>query len=107
MMMMNGTHRHWYDAWSWLCALHIMVSLFILAERSSQHSRNANIHGTSVYNHAASKAIIRANGEAVPVTGHGGTQGCEASRLPHCLDNHLTDGGEVFSFTSPAVQRDS
>jgi hypothetical protein len=30
--------------------------------------------------------------EAMPVTGHGDLWGCE---IPHCLDNRLTDGGEV------------
>jgi hypothetical protein len=30
-------------------------------------------------------------------TGHGGPQGSEMSRLPHFLDNQLTDGGEVVS----------
>jgi hypothetical protein len=39
-------------------------------------------------------------GKAIPVTGGGGPQGCETSRLPHYLDNLLTDGGEV-SFTRP------
>jgi hypothetical protein len=38
-------------------------------------------------------------GKAIPATGHGGPQGCETSRLPHFLDNRLTDGGEVFSLT--------
>jgi hypothetical protein len=38
-------------------------------------------------------------GTAIPVTGRGGPQGCETSRLPHCLDNWLTDGGEVVSLT--------
>jgi hypothetical protein len=36
-------------------------------------------------------------GKAVPVTGHGGPQGCETLRLPHFLGNRLTDGGEVAS----------
>jgi hypothetical protein len=35
----------------------------------------------------------------IPVTGLGSQQGCETSRLPHFLDNRLTDGGEVFSLT--------
>jgi hypothetical protein len=34
-------------------------------------------------------------GKAIPVTGRGGPHGCETSRLPHFLDNRLTDGGEV------------
>jgi hypothetical protein len=36
-------------------------------------------------------------GKAIPVTGRGGPKGCETSRLPHFLDNRLTDGGEVVS----------
>jgi hypothetical protein len=38
-------------------------------------------------------------GKAIPVTGRGGPQGCERSRLPHFLDNRLTDGGKVVSLT--------
>jgi hypothetical protein len=38
-------------------------------------------------------------GKATPVTGREGTLGCETSRLPHFLDNRLTDGGEVVSLT--------
>jgi hypothetical protein len=38
-------------------------------------------------------------GKAISVTGRGGPQGCETSRLPHFLDNRLTDGGEVVSLT--------
>jgi hypothetical protein len=36
---------------------------------------------------------------AIPVTGRGGPWGCERSKLPHFLDNRLTDGGEVVSLT--------
>jgi hypothetical protein len=32
-------------------------------------------------------------GKDIPVTGRGGTYGCERSRLPHCLDKRLIDGG--------------
>jgi hypothetical protein len=38
-------------------------------------------------------------GKVIPVTGRGGLQGCETSRLQHFLDNRLIDGGEVVSFT--------
>jgi hypothetical protein len=38
-------------------------------------------------------------GKTIPVTGCGGSQDCEMSRLPHFLDNRLTDGGEVVSLT--------
>jgi hypothetical protein len=35
--------------------------------------------------------------KAIPVTGPWGPYGYETSRLPHFLDNRLTDGGEVVS----------
>jgi hypothetical protein len=34
-----------------------------------------------------------------PVTSHGDPQDSETSRLPHFLDNRLTDGGDVVSLT--------
>jgi hypothetical protein len=52
-------------------------------------------------------------GKSVPVTGHGDLLDCETSRLPHFLDNLLTDGGEVVSlkgrtpFIAPPPQEDS
>jgi hypothetical protein len=38
-----------------------------------------------------------AKDKAIPVTGHEGPLGCERSRLPHFLDNWLTDGSEGVS----------
>jgi hypothetical protein len=35
-------------------------------------------------------------GKVIPVTGR---EGLSTSRLPHFLDNRLTDGGEVVSLT--------
>jgi hypothetical protein len=35
--------------------------------------------------------------KAIPVTDRRDPYGCETSKLPHFLDNRLTDGGEVFS----------
>jgi hypothetical protein len=49
----------------------------------------------------------REEGEAIPVTGHGGPEGCETSRLPHYLDNRLTDGGKVVSRPLPHPPEDS
>jgi hypothetical protein len=43
--------------------------------------------------------IIIIRGKANPVTGRGGRQGYETSRLPHCIDNRLADGDEVVSPT--------
>jgi hypothetical protein len=39
--------------------------------------------------------------KAVPVTGRGGPQGCETSRLPLFLDSRFTDDGEVVSLPLP------
>jgi hypothetical protein len=35
-------------------------------------------------------------GTAIPAIGCGGLDSCEMSRIPHFLDNQLTDGGEVI-----------
>jgi hypothetical protein len=37
--------------------------------------------------------------QSYPATGHGGPSGCERLRLPHLLNNRLTDGGKVVSLT--------
>jgi hypothetical protein len=37
--------------------------------------------------------------KAIPVTGRGGLWGCKTLRIPHCIDNRLTDGGKVVSPT--------
>jgi hypothetical protein len=39
----------------------------------------------------------RKRGKAIPLTGRSGQQGCDTSRLPHLLENRVTDGGEVIS----------
>jgi hypothetical protein len=41
--------------------------------------------------------------QAVPATGRGDPQSFEALRLPHFLDNLLTDGAEVVSLTRRAI----
>jgi hypothetical protein len=38
-------------------------------------------------------------GKAIPVTDRRGPQCFETSRLPHFLENRLTDGGEVVTLT--------
>jgi hypothetical protein len=39
------------------------------------------------------------NKKKYPVTGCGGPDSCDMSKLLHFLDNQLTDGGEVISLT--------
>jgi hypothetical protein len=41
---------------------------------------------------------LKGKGKAIPVRGCGGREGCETSRLPHFLDNRLTDGGDFVNF---------
>jgi hypothetical protein len=48
----------------------------------------------------ANKLVLNLyKGKATPVTGHEGPQGCGPLRLPHLLDNGLTEGGKVVSPT--------
>jgi hypothetical protein len=35
----------------------------------------------------------------IPLAGHGSLYGYEMLRIPHCLDNRLTDGGKIVSLT--------
>jgi hypothetical protein len=42
---------------------------------------------------------VKGKGKAISVTDREGPQGCETSRLPHFLDNRLTNGGEFVSLT--------
>jgi hypothetical protein len=41
-------------------------------------------------------------GRAIHVTGRGGPYDCETSRLPHFLDNRLTDRGEASRAARPS-----
>jgi hypothetical protein len=38
-------------------------------------------------------------GKATHVTGREGSWGCEIPRVPHSLNNRLTDGGKIISLT--------
>jgi hypothetical protein len=42
---------------------------------------------------------LHSKSKAIPITGCGGLQSCKMLRIPHCLDNRLTDGGKVVSST--------
>jgi hypothetical protein len=45
------------------------------------------------------KSDKKVKGKAILVTCRWGTKACETSKLPHFLDNRLTDGGKVVSHT--------
>jgi hypothetical protein len=45
--------------------------------------------------HFCEDGSIKCEAKAIPVTGRRGPYGCKTSRLPHFIDNRLTDGGEV------------
>jgi hypothetical protein len=36
--------------------------------------------------------LVKKKGKTISVTGHKGLWGCEMTRIPHCLDNQLSDG---------------
>jgi hypothetical protein len=42
-------------------------------------------------------AAVGGGGKAIPVTGRGDPYVYETSRLPHFLDNRLTDDGEIVT----------
>jgi hypothetical protein len=64
-----------------------------LESQAKPHTSSAQVVVTKMIRSKKSKAI--------PVTGLGGLWGCEMLRIPHCLDNRLTDGGKVISPTHP------
>jgi hypothetical protein len=47
--------------------------------------------------HVYARIICVQKSKAIPETGRGGLQGCEMLRIPHCLENRLTDGGKFVS----------
>jgi hypothetical protein len=44
-------------------------------------------------------ALKGSKSKAISVTGRRGLSGCKMLRIPHCLDNRLTNGGMVVSPT--------
>jgi hypothetical protein len=52
-----------------------------------------------IYNYTSSIKVKVKKVKAIPVIGCGSPEGCETSKLPHFLDNQLTNGGEAVSLT--------
>jgi hypothetical protein len=49
------------------------------------------------------KLLCKRKSKAIPVTGSGGLYGCEMIRMPHCLDNRFTDGGDCQIYAPNAL----
>jgi hypothetical protein len=77
--------------------MHAFAKLKLVFEFSGRHlcrmQHRGNSHAT-----CGKKKVI-------PVTDYGGPYGCETSRLPHFLNNRLTNGGEVLSLTCQPAGR--
>jgi hypothetical protein len=58
---------------------------------------NSSGSGGGVGSSSSSSSSSSKKCKAIPVTGRGGPWGCKMSRIPHCLDNRLTDVGKVVS----------
>jgi hypothetical protein len=77
---------------------HIDKSIYYnLYNNETQKDFMETLHYYHLHRIYSSKYKIKA--KTIPVTRCGGPDRCEKSRLPHFLDNRLTDGGEVFSLT--------
>jgi hypothetical protein len=72
----------------------------LASQLTSEKSRDNGLKNRIVPAKAGRLMVAgKIKGKAIPVTGCGVPQGCEMSRLPHFLDNRLTDGGKVVSLT--------
>jgi hypothetical protein len=57
------------------------------------NNNNPNFGKRSVGSKPLGRHKVESKNKAIPAAG----RGCEMSRMPHLLDNRLTDGGEVVS----------
>jgi hypothetical protein len=71
-----------------------MATLTVNAQLSTSGDwSNRSLYRSIIFN-------VSIEGKAITATGRGGPYNCETLRLPHFLDNRLTDGGEAVSFMS-------
>jgi hypothetical protein len=71
--------------------------------RVSGYTLTGNVRNTKISNTLQIK-----KDKAVPVTGRGGPQVCETSRIPNFLDSRLTDSVELSALHAgiPLLQKD-
>jgi hypothetical protein len=70
------------------------TKIFLSSSQKAKNEENRREYGTS-----ANITINYDEREFISVADHGGTQGCETSRLPNFLDNWLIDGAWFFNLT--------
>jgi hypothetical protein len=101
-------HRYDFPARRWGISVSIAVPISVVGPKRAHNLGGA--HSPCLYmihpNFEPSTERVLKPGfwfayevKANPLTDLGGPQGCETSRLPHFLDNRLTEGGEVVSLT--------
>jgi hypothetical protein len=73
-------------------------SMAVLTYYIREKSKKYNIHETVALR--VQKLNRTSKSKAIPVTGRGGTLGCETLRLPHFLGNRFTHGVEVVSLSA-------
>jgi hypothetical protein len=66
-----------------------------LLDRTEEHHKDYRESGNTLTTYETSK-----KSKAILVTGLGGPQGCEMSRIPHCLDNRYTVNCEILAICS-------
>jgi hypothetical protein len=75
--------------------VHVVIILVSQYVNNTVQCMTVNTYSASVTEHAVqmTDGIKKSKqGKAIPVTGREGPYGCETLRLPHFLDNRLTDG---------------
>jgi hypothetical protein len=71
----------------------------VFAKYYHQIREEQEVGKNSKNNKHRSIALYFTRGKAIHLTDRGGPYGCETPRLPHFLDNRLTDGSEVVRLT--------
>jgi hypothetical protein len=80
----------------WISAVSVLFIMLLFSGRS-RIFLSMILHSRSLENETIYLGTVKC--KVIPVTGRGGPQSCETSRLPHFLENRLTDVGEIVSLT--------